>query len=265
MSRSTLDSEVSSRDRISQYTREQTLDVPMPEMVKQLVEVPKIISQNRIQQRTMKQIVDDPVVQVVQIPQVHDVEKTAEIPVMTQRQNHMVQTVQMPMETPQLQIVGEIVRDTQTSDSLGTAPVRQGVQAEIGEVVDIRAPFPTESASPIFVTTPVLENSPIVVDVSVPQAAEELVEGSKVQQRSVEQSSETPGTSLAEMIVEVPVIQTPERTQQVVNTSVHYIVDTVEVEKPKIIDETVLKPAIQEKINQVTKHIKIPQVQFLDS
>ena len=60
------------------------------------------------------------------------------------------------------------------------------------------------------------------------------------------------------------VIQTPERTQQVVNTSVQHIVDTVEVEKHKIIDETVQKPTIQEKINQVTKHIKIPQVQFLD-
>ena len=107
VSRSTLDGEVSSRDRISQHTIEQTLDVPMPEMVKQLVEVPKIM--NRIQQRTMKQIVDDPVVQVVQIPQVHVVEKTAEILVMTQRQNHMVQTVQMPMETPQLQIVEKTV------------------------------------------------------------------------------------------------------------------------------------------------------------
>ena len=36
------------------------------------------------------------------------------------------------------------------------------------------------------------------------------------------------------MIVEVPIIQTPERTQQVVNTSVQYIVDTVEVQKPTI-------------------------------
>ena len=141
----------------------------------------------------MKQIVDDLVVQVVQIPQVHILEKTAEIPVMTQRQ--------MPMETPQLQIVGEIVRDTQTSDSLGTAPVRQGVQAEVGEVVEIRAPFPTESASPVFVTTPVLEVPPIVVDVTVPQAVEELVEGSKVfsqdrvQQRFGKQTIEIPAIS----------------------------------------------------------------------
>ena len=38
-------------------------------------------------------VADDLVVQVVQIPQVHVVEKTTEIPVVKQRQNHMVQTV----------------------------------------------------------------------------------------------------------------------------------------------------------------------------
>ena len=72
----------------------------------------------------------------------------------------------------------------------------------------------------------------------------------RIQQRSVEQSRETPTTSLVEMIVGVPVIQTPVRTQQVVNTSDQHIIDTVEVQKP----------TIQEKINQVTKNIKIPQV-----
>ena len=95
-----------------------------------------------------------------------------------------------------------------------------------------------------------------IVDVPVPQVLKELAEVSKssrrdrIQQLSVEQSRETPTTSLAEMIVEVPVIQTPERTQQVVNTSVQHIIETVEVQKP----------TIQEKINQVTKDIKIPQV-----
>ena len=54
-------------------------------------------------------------------------------------------------------------------------------------------------------------------------------------------------------------------TQQVANTHVQHVVNTVEVEMPKIIKETVQRkrPIIQEKINQVTKHIKIPQVQFL--
>ena len=91
-----------------------------------------------------------------------------------------------------------------------------------------------------------------IVDVPVPQVLKELAEVSKssrrdrIQQRSVEQSRETPTTSLVEMIVEVPVIQTPVRTQQVVNTSDQHIIDTVEVQKP----------TIQEKINQVTKNIQ---------
>ena len=43
------------------------------------------------------------------------------------------------------------------------------------------------------------------------------------------------------------------------NTHVQHVVNTVEVERPKFVKETV-----QEKINHVTKHIKIPQVHFLN-
>ena len=86
-----------------------------------------------------------------------------------------------------------------------------------------------------------------IVDASVPQAMEELAEVSKVfsqdriQERIVEQT--ILAISLAGTIVVVLVIQ-----------------------KPKIIEETVqrMKHTIQEKINQATKHIKIPQVQFWD-
>ena len=50
------------------------------------------------------------------------------------------------------------------------------------------------------------------------------------------------------------------------NTHVQHVVNTVEVEESKLIKETVQrkKPIDQEKINQVTKHIDVPQVQFLD-
>ena len=201
MFRVTLDGEVLNQDRISQCTVEQTLDVPMPEMVTQSVEVPKTISQNRIQQRTMKQIVDDPVVQIVQIPQVHVVEKTAEIPVMTQR--HISQ------------------------DRIQQRTVEQ------------------------------------IIDAPVPQTVKELTEVFKVfsqdriQQRAVEQT--TPAIPLVEKTVEMPDTRTQDETQHVVNTHIQHVINTVEVERPKLIKETV-----QEKINQVTKHIKIPQVQFLN-
>ena len=107
-----------------------------------------------------------------------------------------------------------------------------------------------------------------IIDVPVPQAVEELVEVSRgffqdrVHQRFVEQIIEAPAISLAEKIVEVPVIQAQGKTQEDVNTHVLHVVDTVEVEKPKIIEQTVQKSVIQEKINQVTTHIEVPQ--FVD-
>ena len=111
-----------------------------------------------------------------------------------------------------------------------------------------------------------------IVDFPVPQVVEELMEVShvflqdRVHQRFVEQIIEAPAISLDEQIVEVPVIQTPEKTEQLVNTHVQHVVDTVEVEKPKIIELTVQRkePIIQEKMNQVTKPMDFPQAQFLN-
>ena len=105
-----------------------------------------------------------------------------------------------------------------------------------------------------------------IVDASVPQAEEELADvfrvfsQDRIQQRIVEQI--IPVIPLAEKIVELLVIQ----TRQSVNACVQHVVNTVEEEKHKIIEETVqrMEPIIKEKINQATKHIKIPQVQCLN-
>ena len=104
-----------------------------------------------------------------------------------------------------------------------------------------------------------------IIDAPVPQAEEELTEVFRVfsqdrtQERTVKQIN--PATALAEMIVVVPVIQTQGKTQQGMNTHAQHVVNTVEVEKPKITELTVQrkKPIIQEKINRVTKHVKIPE------
>ena len=115
-------------------------------------------------------------------------------------------------------------------------------------MVEIETYLPTESASALFVST------------SVPQAVEELVEASKafsqnrVQQSSMEQTIANPAFSLVEETVEMPVIRTKEKTQHVVNTYVQHVVNTVEAETPIII----------ETINQVTKHVEIPQLQIVD-
>ena len=147
-------SQISSRSRILKSTARQILDVLVPEMAQQLVETPKTFSRDRIQQRTVERIVDIP----------------------------------------------------------------------------------------------------------VPKVGEELVEVSKVfsqdrdQQRCVEETIETPGISLAEKIVEVAVIQTQGKTQQGANMHFQHVVDTVEVEKH----------IIQEKTNQMTKHIDVPRMQNVE-
>ena len=110
-----------------------------------------------------------------------------------------------------------------------------------------------------------------IIDVPVPHV-EELMEVLKdfaqdrVQLRFAEQTIENPAISSAVKIIEVPVIWKQEKTQQLVNTHVQHVVNTVEVEEPKLIKETVQrkKPIVQEKINQATKHIDVSQVQFFD-
>ena len=102
----------------------------------------------------------------------------------------------------------------------------------------------------------------------VPQVAEQDTEVPKTSsrdrtsQRSVEQIIETPAISLLGKIVEMPV-QTKEKTRQITNPQVQHVVKTVEAEMPNIIKETVQRkwPVINEKINQVTKHLEVPQVQ----
>ena len=118
---------------------------------------------------------------------------------MTQRQNHMVQTVQMPMQTPQLQRVDRVIdgpvvqvehvpqsqiaeetveiaqldvvektaettetqtiQGIQTLESLGSARVCRVAQTGTVKVVKIETPLLAESASPMFCLNTRLGNS----------------------------------------------------------------------------------------------------------
>ena len=57
-----------------------------------------------------------------------------------------------------------MVRGTETSESLSIAPACQLAKAGTVEAVEIGAIPPTESARPMFVTTPVLETPPVVAE-----------------------------------------------------------------------------------------------------
>ena len=141
--------------------------------------------------------------------------------------------LQMPMETPQLPCINKVVDVT--------VATQQVVQIPQVHVVEKTVEIPQ-----LDVIEKIIETS-------------KTFSQNRAQQRFGKQTIEPPAISLTDEVVEAPDTQTQDKTQHVVNTHVQHVVNTVEVERPKLAKETV-----QETINQVTKHIRIPQVQFLN-
>ena len=79
-----------------------------------------------------------PIVQIVQVPQVQTIENIVEIPEILSAQG------------------------TQTSESLGPAPVRRVRFADTVDIVEFEPPLPAEYVPPMRVTTPVVEAPPVV-------------------------------------------------------------------------------------------------------
>ena len=102
------------------------------------------------QLQCIDKVIDVPVVSVAQAPQL-----------LSDVQAPTMQVVEKTVEDPQLQIVVEtaktpetqMIQGTRTSESLGNAPVYQATQAGHVEEVEIGASIPSESASPVFVST----------------------------------------------------------------------------------------------------------------
>ena len=131
-----------------------TVEVERPKITKQTVQKP--IIEEKINQVSMVQ-------KAMEAPQVQVVEKTVDGP--------QLQIVEKTAETPETQTI----QDAQTSESLGIAPEYQLAQAETAEVDKNGAPFLTEFVLPMFVSTPVLETLPAVVEFVQPVPAVEVV------------------------------------------------------------------------------------------
>ena len=205
-------------------------DVLVPLIMEEIVEIVKVVFHERIAERICEQIVD------VHVPRA--VEQVTEVPKTSSRDRTLQCTAEQILDVLAPEMAKQLVEapETVSRDKIQQRTVEQ------------------------------------IVDAPVPQAVEELAEVfrifslDRIQQRAVEQTIENPAISLAGMIVEMPVTR---KTQQIANTHVEHVVNTVEAERPKIIKETVQrkKPIIQEKINQVTKHVEVPEVplsQFTD-
>ena len=157
-----------------------------------------------------------------------------------------VDNILTPVQCPQLQFKEGNVeipenrfdQGLKVSDSLGTAPGRNATLSEIVEVVKLESPLPAESASPMFVTAPVVEVAPDMVeyiqfasvaeyvapvqtetaDFVTPTPVFESVQVLQVQ--AVEKIIEIPHMQIIEKIVEIPEFQTVQAVDETTYESV---------------------------------------------
>ena len=131
----------------------QDYEVPMIQTVQKTMDVPQLQFLNKVDDTPVALQRQTSMVQNMQeVPQMQVVEKTAEGP--------QLQIVEQTVETSETQMI----QCTQTSESLGTAPVCRVTQAKVVEAVEIGTRLPAELGRPVFVTAPVLENPPVVVE-----------------------------------------------------------------------------------------------------
>ena len=171
-----------------------TAEVETPRIIKEAIRGRKSVIREKINQVTehirnpqipyMKKVDEMPFVMQRQIPMVQTVQKTKEIPQLRYTDDVVdnpvvqvpcVQVVEKTVENPQLQTVEKIEEPPQTQMIQGTqAPESLRQMGHVEQLVEDSKVFsqdtvqqrfgkqtieiPAESASPIFVTAPVLEN-----------------------------------------------------------------------------------------------------------
>ena len=147
---------------IDKVVDDPVVQVPKVQVLEKTAEIPQLLNVEKIgeipQTRTI-QGTQAPeslaITPVCQVRQTRHVEELVEVSKVfspdTVQQRFGKQMIEIPAET-------QMIQSARTYESSVTAPVCQMTQAEIGEVIEIGASIPAESASSIFVTAPVLEN-----------------------------------------------------------------------------------------------------------
>ena len=196
-------------------------------------------------------------------PQMQFIDKVVDVAVVEQRQIPIVvRTIQKTTDISQLQCI----------DNVNDGPVVQVEHVPQAHVAEKTVEIPQLDDVKKIVETPEIKTGhgiqdriqqrtvAQIVDVPVHQFVEEQAEAFKVfSQNRVQQSfrgqtAEIPDISLAERTVEMPDTRTQDKTQHVANTHGQHVVNTVEAEKP----------FINETINQMIKHVKIPQLRIVE-
>ena len=234
----------SSRDRTLQRAVEQILDVPVPEMVTQLLEVPKIIPQDRILQRTVKQAETSGA--DGQTYSLFQESSSAALQTSTDLQGfEMVISVRRLAEQEHSTALDQLA-------SRISAIMKFGAGADGDPFVKVKDLI-TDLISRLQAEASSETNQKSYCDEEMSKATEkredletDVAKHSSKLEAAVARSIDLDG--------EISALQ-----------SVQHVVNTAEVETPRIIKEAIRgrKSVIREKINQVTEHIRNPQIPYM--
>ena len=234
--------------------QEQILDVPVPEMVTQLLEVPKIIHQDRILQRTVKQ---GKATQVLQSET-----SGADGQTYSSFQENSSAVLQTSTDLKGFELVISVRRlaEQEHSTALDQLPSRISAIMKFGAGADGDPSVKVKDLITDLISRLQAEASS---ETNQKSYCDEEMSKATEKREDLEADVAKHSSKLEAAVARSIDLDGEISTQQVANTHVQHVVNTVEAEMPKIIKETVQRkwPVINEKINQATKHPEVPQVQ----
>jgi len=243
------------QERIHHRQVEQIVEVPVPEIVEEIVEVPALIHKARALQRNVDQLVE------IAVPEV--VEETVEVPKIVTRERIRQRSVEKFTDIPVPQVVEERV------EMPVIVPQIRICHRMVEHFVDVPVPQMVEEVTNLPRSTSPFERSATQSHASDNLAQEDVVEVPKivvlerVKQRSVEHFVEVPVPQIVEEVVEE--VDCPVVLHSVIRNTVPWFID---VPVPEIVEELVevVKQVVREDVTveSVDHVVDVPVPQIVE-
>ena len=271
-----------SHKRIQECIVQET-DVPVPHMMEKTIEVMKLIPQERVQNRTVEQVIDVPVLQIqetVEVPQIQLIDEVVDVPVVVQRQVPTVEKVQKTVKVRQVQFIDKVVDAPVIVQR--QVPAIQVAQKTVKDpqtqsiVKELRSKFEVGHTNKVHARNQLDMNrwrkKQGLEATQYPQDMQERADPTNQRQvpaiRSVQKTVEVPRVQYIDKVADIPVdvqrqvstIQAAQHDMQHIDEVVH-VPAPMESEVPNIPDADDLcldETAEEDRLEQASKKMKLP-------
>ena len=228
--------------------------VPVPEMVTQLLEVPKIIPQDRILQRTVKQA------EATQVLQSETSGPDGQTYSSFQENSSAVLQTSTDLQGFEMVISVRRLAEQEHSTALDQLASRISAIMKFGAGADGDPFVKVKDLITDFISRLQAEPSS---ETNQKSYCDEEMSNATEKKEDLEADVAKHFSKLEAAVVRSVDLDDEISALQPANTQVQHVVNAVEAEMPKFVKETVQRkwPVINEKINQVTKQPEVPQVQ----